>query len=173
MSGVCPRPILNNEPVLKQTRGNNCTAPESPKSPEDPKEYIMTTDEQIAAIIAQVTVAMQRARVGAVATTHYVQNPYEVDINPGTPDGLNMYLKAVESKEKDEGWLKKSQSNSKAVVTSMKDLTEKFCWSVITSKIDDPKDPGNNLVNIYTSTRLLKIEHVKKKSLPLSGPQYW
>ena len=98
MSGVCPSPILNNDPVSKQTRGNDYTALELPKSPEDPKEYIMTTDEQIAAIIAQVTVAMQRARVGAVATTHYVQNPYEVDINPDTPDGMKLYLKAIESK---------------------------------------------------------------------------
>ena len=100
----------------------------------------MATDEQIAAIIAHVTVAMQRARVGALATTHYVQNPYEVDINPGTPDGLNLYLNAAESKEKDEDRLKKSQSNSKAVVTYIKDLTEKFGWSVITGKIDEKKD---------------------------------
>ena len=50
----------------------------------------------------------------------------------------------------------------------MKDLAEKFGWSVITSKIDDPKDPGNNLVKIFKSIILLKLEHVKKQSY-----QYW
>ena len=38
MSGVCLRPILNNEPVLKWKRGNNYAAPGLPESPEAPKE---------------------------------------------------------------------------------------------------------------------------------------
>ena len=38
MSGVCLRPILNNEPVLKQKIGNDYAAPESPESPEAPEE---------------------------------------------------------------------------------------------------------------------------------------
>ena len=46
----------------------------------------------------------------------------------------------------------------------MKDLTENFGWYIIASKIDNPKDPGNNLVNIFTSMRSLKLEHVKKQS---------
>ena len=56
------------------------------------------------------------------------------------------------------------------MVTCTKDLTAKFVWSVITIKIDDPKDPGNNLVNILTSMRLLKLEHIKKKSYQYWGP---
>ena len=86
----------------------------------------MASAEQIANIIAQVTLMMQNARIGAGATTQFVQNPYETEINPGTPDGLNLCLKAVEGKEKDEDGLKMSQSNLKAVVTCMKDLTAKF-----------------------------------------------
>ena len=125
MSNVCPRPILNNEPVSKRTRGNDYAAPELPEAPEEPEE-VMASAEQIANIIAQVTLMMQNARVGAGATTQFVQNPYEADINPGTPDGLNLCLKAVEAKEKDEDRLKISQSNLKAVVTCMKDLTAKF-----------------------------------------------
>ena len=58
----------------------------------------MDTAKQIAEIIAQVTITMQGARVVAGATTQYVQNPYKADINPGTPDGLKLYLKAVEAK---------------------------------------------------------------------------
>ena len=58
----------------------------------------MASAKQIANIIAQVTPAMQNARVGAGATTKYVHNPYEADINPGTPDGLKLYLQAVEAK---------------------------------------------------------------------------
>ena len=95
------------------------------------------TAEQIAAIIAQVTIAVSLARVGAWSTTHYVHNTYEADINTGTPDGLKLYLKAVEAKEKDEDRLNISQSNSKAVVTCMKDRTANFGRSVITRKIDD------------------------------------
>ena len=38
MSGVCLRPILNNEPVSKRKRGNNYAATEFPESPEAPKE---------------------------------------------------------------------------------------------------------------------------------------
>ena len=52
----------------------------------------------------------------------------------------------------------------------MKDLTEKFGWSVITSKIVDPTDPGYNLVIIFTSMRLLKLEHVKKQAYQYWGP---
>ena len=52
----------------------------------------------------------------------------------------------------------------------MMDLTEKFGWFVITSKIDNPKDPGNNLVNIFTSMSLLKLEHVKKRAYQYWGP---
>ena len=107
------------------------------------------TAEQIAEIIVQVTLAMSRARVGVGETTKYVQNPYKADINPGTPDGTKLYMNAVEAKEKDEDRLKLSQSNSKAVVTCMKDLTAKFGWSVITSNIDNPKYPGTNLVNLH------------------------
>ena len=81
-------------------------------------------------------------------------------------------MKAVEAKEKDEDRLKLSQSNSKAVVTCMEDLTAKFGWSVITSKIDGPKDPGNNLVNIFTSIISLKLDHVDKKSYQHWGPDY-
>ena len=98
MSGVCPRTILVNEPVSKRTRGNDYTAPKSPESPEEPEREIMASAKQIAQIIAQVTIVMQGVRVGAGATTQYVQNPYEADINPSTPDGLKLYLKAVEAK---------------------------------------------------------------------------
>ena len=52
----------------------------------------------------------------------------------------------------------------------MKDLTEKFGWSVITSKIDNTKDPGSNLVNIFMSMSLLKLEHVKKQAYQYLGP---
>ena len=38
MSGVCLRPILNNEPVSKWKRGNEYAAPELTESPEAPKE---------------------------------------------------------------------------------------------------------------------------------------
>ena len=67
MSGVFPRPILNNEPVSKWKRGNDYAAPESPESPEAPEEDpIMAgqgaTAKHIAAIIAQVTLAMSQER---------------------------------------------------------------------------------------------------------------
>ena len=42
------------------------------------------TSEWIFAIIVEVTAALSRAKVTAIATTQYVQNPYKVDINPGT-----------------------------------------------------------------------------------------
>ena len=122
------------------------------------------TAKQIAAIIAQVTIAMYQARVGSGETTHYVQHPYKADVNTGTHDGLKLYLKAVEAKEKDEDRLKISQSNLKLVVICMKDLTKKFGWSVITSKIDDQTDPGNNLLNICISMSLLKLKHVNKQA---------
>ena len=60
---------------------------------------------------------MSQARVGAGATTQYVQNTYKSDINPGAPDELKLYLKSAKSKEKNEDRLKISQSNSKAMVT--------------------------------------------------------
>ena len=104
------------------------------------------------------------------ATSQYIQNTYEADTNKGTPDGLELYMKSVKAKEKDEDRIKISQSNSKAVVTCIKDLKEKFCWSVIMSKIDNPKDPGNNLVNIFTSMSLLKLEHVRKQAYHYWGP---
>ena len=63
-----------------------------------------------------------------------------------------------------------SQSNSKAVLTYMKYLTAKFGLSVIMSNIDNPKDPVNNLVNIFTSMRSLKLEHVKKQAYKYWGP---
>ena len=67
MSGVFPRLILNNEPVSKRKRGNDYAAPESPESPEASEEDPPmagqgATAKQIAAIIAQVTLAMSRAR---------------------------------------------------------------------------------------------------------------
>ena len=77
----------------------------------------MASAKQIAQIIAQVTIAMQGVRIGSGATTQYVHNTYEADINPGTPDGLKLYLKLVEAKENDEDRLNPPESNSKAVVT--------------------------------------------------------
>ena len=67
MSGVCISPILNNEPVSKRKRGNDYAALESPESPEAPEEDPTmagqgAASKQIAAIIAQVTLAMSRAR---------------------------------------------------------------------------------------------------------------
>ena len=38
MSGVCLRPILNNEPVSKRKRGNDYVAPKSTESQEAPEE---------------------------------------------------------------------------------------------------------------------------------------
>ena len=52
----------------------------------------------------------------------------------------------------------------------MNNLKGKFGWSVITSKIDDPKDPGNNLVKIFTSMSSLKLEHIKKQAYQYWGP---
>ena len=52
----------------------------------------------------------------------------------------------------------------------MKDITEKFGWFVITSRIDNPEDPGNKLVKIFTFMISLKIEHVKKKACQYWGP---
>ena len=83
-------------------------------------------------------------------------------------DGMKLYMKAVEAKEKDEDQLKLSQSNSKAVVTCMKDLTEKFGWSVITINIDNPKYPGTNLVNLHVH-ELIGIRARKETSLPVLG----
>ena len=67
MSGVCLRPILNNEPVSNRKIGNDYAAPESPESPEAPKEDPTlsgqgATAKQIAPIIAKVTLVMSRAR---------------------------------------------------------------------------------------------------------------
>ena len=67
MSGVCPRPILNNEPFSKRKRGNDYVAPEYPESPEACKEDPTmagqdATAKQIATIIAQVRLAMYRSR---------------------------------------------------------------------------------------------------------------
>ena len=60
-------PILNNEPVLKRKKRKDYTAPESTESPEALKEDpTMTgqgaTAKQIAANIAQVTLAISRER---------------------------------------------------------------------------------------------------------------
>ena len=165
-----PRPILNNKPVSKQTRGNDYAASKFTESPEEPKEDIMAADKQIAAIVAQVTVAMRRARVESGATTKYVHNPYEVDINSGTPYGLKLYLKAIKAKENYEYRLNISQSNSKEVVICMKDLTANFGWYVIMSKIDNTKDPRTNLVNIFTSMNLIKLDHIKKQADHYWGP---
>ena len=105
MSGICPRKILNNEPVLKRKTWNNYAVPKLTESLEAPEEDpIMAvqgaTTKQIAEIISQVTLAMSRERVGAEATTQYLHNPYESDTNPGTPDGMNLYLKSVKIKRK-------------------------------------------------------------------------
>ena len=67
MSGVCLRPILNNEPVPKRKIGNNYAVPESPESLEAPEEDPTmdgqgATAKQIDAIIAQATLAMSQAR---------------------------------------------------------------------------------------------------------------
>ena len=63
MRGVCLRPILKNEPVLKRKRGNDHAAPESHESLEAPEENPTmagqgATSKQISANIAQVTLAM-------------------------------------------------------------------------------------------------------------------
>ena len=52
----------------------------------------------------------------------------------------------------------------------MKDLKAKFSWSIITSNIDDPKNAGNNIVNIFMPMRSLKLEHVKKQAYQYWGP---
>ena len=103
---------------------------------------IDATLKKFSDIITEVTAAMDQARASEGQTTQYVHNPYKMDINPGTSDGLKLYLKAVKKKEKDEDRIKILQSNSKLVVTCMKDLTETFGWSVITIKIDDTKNSG-------------------------------
>ena len=46
----------------------------------------------------------------------------------------------------------------------MKDITANFGLSVITIKIVDQKEPGNNLVKIFASMILLKLKHVKKQA---------
>ena len=56
------------------------------------------TYEKISDIKAQVATAMAWVRVGAGATTRYVQITYEADINTGTSDGLKPYLKASKTK---------------------------------------------------------------------------
>ena len=83
---------------------------------------------------------------------------------------MNLYLKEVEVSDKDEDRIKISRSNLKAVVACMKYLATKFGWSVITRNIDDPKDTGHNLLNIYTYTTSLKLENVKKQSYQYWGP---
>ena len=52
----------------------------------------------------------------------------------------------------------------------MNNLKGKFGWSIITSKIDDQKDPGNNPVKIFMSMSSLKLEHVKKQAYQYWGP---
>ena len=126
------------------------------------------TPKHIADIIAQVTSAMSQGRVLVGATNQYIQNPYEANINQGTHGGLKLYLKTIEAKDKDEDRIKTIQSKLKVVVTCMKYLSEHFGWSITTSKINYPTDPGKNMVNIFTSMSSLKLEHVKKQAY-----QYW
>ena len=52
----------------------------------------------------------------------------------------------------------------------MKDLIETFGWSAIRRNIDDPKDLGNNLINIFRSMTSLKLEHANKQTYHYWGP---
>ena len=71
------------------------------------------TLERISDIIARVTAGIDGASARAGATTQYVYNPYEANINPGTPNGLNTYLKLVKAKVKDKDRIKISSKTWK------------------------------------------------------------
>ena len=114
-------------------------------------------------IFVQVTTSMINA-IFREAANQYVHNPYEPNIKPGTPDEMKMYLTSVEAEVKDEDRIKILQSTSKLLVTYMKELTAKYGWLAITIRIWDPRNPGANVVNIFTSMSFLKLEDVKKQA---------
>ena len=45
----------------------------------------------------------------------------------------------------------------------MKDLAQKFGWSIITSNTNNPNNPGHKIVNIFTLMISFKLGHVKKQ----------
>ena len=62
---------------------------------------MIVTPEHIADIIVGVMNAIIGAG-GRERVNNYLHKTYEADINPGTPGGMNLYLKTIEKIDKDE-----------------------------------------------------------------------
>ena len=63
------------------------------------------TPEHITEIAANIEITILRSRVEAISI-QYFQSSYEIEINPGTPDGLNLHPKSSKGSDKDEDRIK-------------------------------------------------------------------
>ena len=87
----------------------------------------------------------------------FVLNPYLGDVNPGTPDGLKLYNKAIEAPDTK---LTIGQKNSRDILNSFEKDASDFGWGPAISLIQVTNVPDHK--SILTQAREITLEHVQK-----------
>ena len=64
--------------------------------------------------------------------TTYIEDPFSVGINPGTSEGLKLYLKAITDRTTKE---EITQSNVKAAMLMFKSDAQDFSWGVLVHRV--------------------------------------
>ena len=89
----------------------------------------------------------------------FVLNPYLGDVNPGTPEGLKLYNKAIEAPDTK---LNIGQKNSRDIVSSFEKDASDFGWGPAISAIQVNDNPAPDFKSILTKAREINLEHVQK-----------
>ena len=92
------------------------------------------------------------------AEVNFVMNPYLGNINPGTSDGLKLYLKATEKREPQ---LTVSQENVKYLMPAFEADARNFGWGPLVNVVPVSTTAGDTK-SILHNFKEITLEHVKK-----------
>ena len=96
----------------------------------------------------------------------FLTNPFDGDINPGTPDGLKLYNKAIAAPEDK---LSIQQKNANDIQAHFESDASDFGWGTLIGRVKIDGVNNGPTKNILTETRELTLEMIQKHACTTWG----
>ena len=101
-----------------------------------------------------------------VPSVLFIEDPYQGDINPGTDQGLKLYLNATKSVEDDQR-IDINVSQAKAIRATLEELSNQFGWAQLVHNIQN--DSGIRK-SIFRDIKQLKVSNVQNQAKEYLAP---
>ena len=134
--------------MVTSTRSNASGRSRSQPPPGAPAPVVT-----LALVVAPAPVVVPAPVAPAIS---FIEDPYQGNINPGTDQGLKLYLNAIKPVEEDQR-MKVSISQAKSIRATLEELSNQFGWAQLVHNISDN---NGNRKSIFRDIKQLKVSNI-------------